>query len=65
MSGPERRWLKISETAELLGLSVKGAYEMAAAGKIPAVRLGRTVRVDRKALEAQLEAQISGAAKAR
>jgi len=62
MSPVERRWLKVSEVAELLGISVKGAYEMAAAGKLPAARVGRLVRIDRKALELDLEAQITAAA---
>ena len=57
---PERKWLTIRETAEYLGLSVKGAYQMAAAGKLPAARVGRLVRVDLRALEADLERQSQG-----
>jgi len=63
MNSKERRWLKVSEVAEILGVSVKGAYALAAAGELPVVRIGRrTIRIDRVALEAQLEAQIEAAA---
>jgi len=60
----ERRWLTIRETAELLQISVKGAYDMAAAGKLPAARVGRLVRIDGRALEAELNRQVSGQAPA-
>lgn len=56
----ERRWLTVREAAEYLGLSVKGAYDMAASGKLPAARVGRLVRIDLRALEADLEAQVQG-----
>lgn len=56
----ERRWLTVREAAEYLGLSVKGAYDMAAAGKLPAARVGRLVRIDLRTLEADLEAQVQG-----
>jgi excisionase family DNA binding protein len=59
MSG-SKRWGTIAETAALLGLSKKGCYQMAAAGKLPAARVGRLVRIDLKALEADLEAQAQG-----
>jgi excisionase family DNA binding protein len=55
-----RRWLTIKEAAEYLGISVKGAYDMAAAGKLPAARVGRLVRVDLRSLEADLERQVQG-----
>lgn len=56
----QRRWLTVSEAAAYLGISVKGAYDMAASGKLPAARVGRLVRVDLRALEADLEAQVQG-----
>lgn len=55
-----RRWITIREAAGYLGLSLKGAYEMAASGKLPAARVGRLVRIDLKALEAKLEAEAQG-----
>ena len=56
----ERRWLTIRETAEYLGISVKGCYKMAAAGKLPAARVGRLVRIDLRSLETDLGAQVQG-----
>jgi len=56
----ERRWLTVREAAEYLGLSVKGAHDMASAGKLPAARIGRLVRIDRQRLEADLERQTQG-----
>jgi excisionase family DNA binding protein len=56
----EHRWLTVAETAAYLGISVKGAYDMAASGKLPAARVGRLVRIDLRALEADLEAQTQG-----
>jgi excisionase family DNA binding protein len=57
---PERRWFSVKEISEFLGVSIKGCYDMIAAGKIPAARVGRLVRVDLRALEADLEAQVQG-----
>jgi len=51
----ERRWLKVKEVAELMGISVKGAYAAVAARKLPRAKIpGIGVRVDRFALEAML-----------
>ena len=62
MTTPEglRRWLTVKQAAEYLGLSVKGVYDMAAAGKLPVARIGRVVRIDLQALEANLNAQVQG-----
>jgi len=60
MNIENRRWLTIREAAEYLGISVKGAYDMAATGKLPSARVGRLVRVDLRALEANLNAQVQG-----
>jgi excisionase family DNA binding protein len=56
----ERRWLTVAETAAYLGIATKSAYDMAESGKLPAAHVGRLVRVDLRALEAELEAQIQG-----
>ena len=53
----ERRWLSIAETAARLGLSVKGCYRLAATGRLPCGRIGRSLRVDWPALEEKLEAE--------
>jgi excisionase family DNA binding protein len=55
-----RRWLKIAEVADRLGLSVKSCYRLAAQGKFPVGRIGRTLRIDWLAVEAKLETQAKG-----
>jgi len=60
MTTPLRHWLSVNETAELLGLSVPGVRKMIARDEIPAVHLGRTVRVDGRELERRLEQQLKG-----
>jgi excisionase family DNA binding protein len=44
----------VSEAAELLGLGRSTAYDLAARGELPTVRLGRRVAVTRPALAALL-----------
>lgn len=51
----QRRWLSIAEVAERLNLSKKGCYRLVSQGKLPCGRVGRSLRVDWSALEAQLE----------
>lgn len=47
----ERRLLTAAETAKILGLSMDRVYALIREGIIPAVRLGRLVRIDSVALE--------------
>ena len=48
----ERRLLRPSEAAELLGICRAQIYRLIATGELPAVRLGpKCVRVDRLGLE--------------
>ena len=54
-----RRWISPREAAGLLGVHIQTLYLMASRGQIPAARLGRKVLIDRRRLEADLEAQIS------
>ena len=44
----------VTEAAELLGLGRSTAYELAATGELPTVRLGRRLMVTRPALTALL-----------
>ncbi|MBE3111418.1 MAG: helix-turn-helix domain-containing protein [Acidobacteria bacterium] len=60
-----RKWISVSETAELFGLSVAGVRKMIARGEIPAVHLGRTVRVDERELSRRLDEQLKGAGSSR
>lgn len=48
--------LRIDDVAELLDVSRARAYELVREGLIPAVRLGRQIRVDPNKLEAWLDA---------
>jgi excisionase family DNA binding protein len=50
-------WLKVPEVAEVLRIARSRAYEWVANGEIPAVRIGRSVRVSRKELDHWLEGQ--------
>lgn len=43
--------LTVPETAKLLRISRNLAYELVARGELPAVRLGRVIRIPRDALE--------------
>jgi excisionase family DNA binding protein len=53
----EHEFLKVPEVAEVLRIARSRAYELVARGTIPAVRIGRSVRVSRKALDRYLEQQ--------
>lgn len=53
----QHEWLKVPEVAELLRVSRSRAYELVADGEIPAVKIGRSVRVSRKELDRWLEDQ--------
>lgn len=52
--------LRIEEAATWLGISRNTAYELARSGDLPAVRLGRLVRVSRAGLAELLEARRAG-----
>ncbi len=54
---PHREWealLTIPEAAKILSVSVQRGYELARNGTVPAVRMGRQVRVDPVVLRAWL-----------
>jgi excisionase family DNA binding protein len=53
----QREWLKVPEVAEVLRIARSRAYELVADGEIPAVKIGRSVRVNRKELDRWLEGQ--------
>ena len=50
-------FLKVPEVAKELRIARSRAYELVANGTIPAVKIGRSVRVSRKELERWLEEQ--------
>jgi excisionase family DNA binding protein len=53
----QHEFLKVPEVAKELRIARSRAYEMVANGTIPAVKIGRSVRVSRKELEHWLEEQ--------
>ena len=50
-------WLKVPEVAEELRIARSRAYELVGTGEIPAVKIGRSVKVSRKELNRWLEDQ--------
>lgn len=56
----ERRWLKVSEAAEYLGLHPKSVYRACSEGIIPCSKVpGIGVRIDKGELDALLEQEDS------
>jgi excisionase family DNA binding protein len=53
----QHEYLKVSEMAEVLRIARSRAYELVAEGEIPAIKIGRSVRVSRKDLDRWLERQ--------
>ena len=51
-----KEWLTISELCELLGIGRTLAYQLVAERAIPAVKIGRAVRVRKADVESWLEA---------
>lgn len=54
MSSTARQYLSIEEVADLLGVNYQLIYRLVRAGELPAARLGRVYRIDRRDLEAYL-----------
>jgi excisionase family DNA binding protein len=50
-------FLRVPEVAKELRIARSRAYDLVADGTIPAVRIGRSVRVSRRELERWLEGQ--------
>jgi excisionase family DNA binding protein len=55
--GPARRWGSVKTASEYLDLSPGTIYDLLYRKQIPGARIGRTWRVDLRALELQLETQ--------
>jgi len=53
----QHEFLKVPEVARELRIARSRAYELVASGTIPAVKIGRSVRVSRRELERWLEEQ--------
>lgn len=52
-----KEFLKVPEVAEVLQIGRSRAYELVGAGKIPSVKIERSVRVSRRELDRWLEEQ--------
>ena len=50
--------LTVPETAKILRISRNLAYELVARNEIPAIRLGRVIRVPRHGLQVWLDRQV-------
>jgi excisionase family DNA binding protein len=54
-----RDWLTVQEMQRLLGIGSTKGYELIASGQIPCVRIGRSIRINRRRLEEWLDQQTS------
>jgi excisionase family DNA binding protein len=51
----EKEWLTLAEVQRVLALGRTKTYELVATGEIPAIRIGRVLRVNREELDRWLE----------
>lgn len=58
----ERLVISIPEAAKLLGVSVSTAYRLARENRIPVIRIGASVRVNLRQLEAWISAHTEDVA---
>lgn len=56
----DKQTISVMEAAKILGLGRVSAYKLAASGGIPAIRLGRKLRVPTEALKRFLECNQTG-----
>ncbi len=57
----ERLLLRVPEAAELCGIGRSKAYELAAAGEWPSVKIGRSVRIPVEDLRAWVRGKVGEA----
>lgn len=53
----EQEWISVAQMQKLIGIGRTKAYELIATGEIPAVKIGRVLRVNRRQLDKWLEQQ--------
>lgn len=51
----QKRWISVRECAGYLGLHVKSVYRLIDRGQLPAARVCRSVRIDLRKLNEQME----------
>jgi excisionase family DNA binding protein len=59
----ERRWISPKQAGQYLELSTAAIYRLAAQKKLPAARIGHSLRIDLRSLEMQLQRQLEKRAK--
>ena len=59
-SSDEPLLLRVEEVARLLGVGRTTVYALVAAQKLPVVRIGRSVRIPREALEQWIREKVDG-----
>jgi excisionase family DNA binding protein len=53
----ETEWLSLKDVQQLLGIGKTKTYELVTTGELPAVRIGRCIRVNRTELDEWLRTQ--------
>ncbi len=53
----DQEWLSLKDMERMLGIGSTKAYELVTSGEVPAVRIGRSIRISKTELEAWLERQ--------
>ena len=56
----ETEWLSLKDVQQLLGIGRTKSYELVTTGELPAVRIGRCIRVNRTELDEWLRTQRYG-----
>lgn len=58
----DRLAYRVNEAADAIGISRAKAYELIAAGELPSIRIGSSIRVPAEALRAWIERRLAAAA---
>ena len=56
----DRALLTPTEVTQILGIGRSKVYELLACGELPAVRIGRCIRVPKASLEDWIKARVTG-----
>jgi excisionase family DNA binding protein len=53
----QSEWLSLKDVQQLLGIGRTKAYQLVGTGELPAVRIGRCIRINRRELDEWLHRQ--------
>jgi excisionase family DNA binding protein len=53
----QSEWLSLKDVQQLLGIGRTKAYQLVGTGEVPAVRIGRCIRINRRELDEWLHRQ--------